>query len=69
MAAALESMAATLRAQEERRSMLDERIADALTVAAAAAQDLSAPVLEAVQHLRRHACPLDNGHDVKNVFL
>lgn len=69
MAEALESMAAMMRSQEERRSMLDERIADALTVIAGTLQDLGSGVHEAVQQLRQHNLPQANGPGMKDVFL
>lgn len=75
MAEALESLAAAARAREERRSMLDERVADALTVLAGTLQDLSSGVQQTLQHIQRlHPPPPgppmhSNGPDIKDVFL
>lgn len=44
-------MASSMRAQEERRGLLEERIADALTAIAGTVQDLNSGVQEALQHL------------------
>lgn len=69
MADALESMASIMRLQEERRSMLEERIADTLTSVAGNVQELNNGIQEAVMHLQR-LNPTSNGPDIKDhVFI
>lgn len=70
MAEALESMANVMRSQEERRGMLEERIADALTAIAGTVQDLNSGVQEALQHMQQIHPLQTNGPDLKgDVFL
>lgn len=51
MAEALESIASIMRTQEERRGLLEDRIADALSAIAGTVQDLNSGVQDALTHL------------------
>lgn len=48
----MESIAGVMRSQEERRGMLEERIADAMTAIAGAMQDLSSGLQNVLQHIQ-----------------
>lgn len=64
-AAALETISALMSAQEERRSILDERISDAVTTIAETVQELNTRIQETLQHL--NPVQLDaSGPDVKD---
>lgn len=65
MAEALESIASVMKCQEERRAVLDERIASAVTAMAGTVQDLNSGIHEALQHLR-HLHPIQNGMEPKD---
>lgn len=70
MAEALESIASVMRRQEERRALLEDRIADALTAIAGTVQDLNSGVQEALTHLNVMQPLHTNGPDLKeDVFL
>lgn len=69
MAAALESIATVMQSQEERRTMINERIADALTTIAGTVQDLNSGVQETLHHLQRINPTHTNGPDFKGNFI
>lgn len=70
MAEALESIASIMRTQEERRGLLEDRIADALSAIAGTVQDLNSGVQDALTHLQQIHPSQANGPELKtDVFL
>ncbi|XP_013182870.2 uncharacterized protein LOC106129000 [Amyelois transitella] len=69
VAASLEKMASLFKAQDKRQSILEERMANALTAMAGTLQDLNCGIQEAVQHLQQTHPVQMNDRNMKDVLL